>query len=177
MELYLIRHAPAVKLGVGGVAADEDRPLSEGGEARARRLARTFRQQEIRLDALVCTPYARAQRTAELMMEEWPGVAPELVVAKALIPECKPRKLARYLRELNKERVGIVGHQPDLGIWTAWLIGNKNTEIDFSKGGVAYINWEDKLKKGMGTLIWLITPKWYVRETEKETAPDPAVMV
>ena len=161
MDVYLIRHTHAPKLDECDVAEDEDRPLSQEGESQARQLAKTLQQHGVQLDAVVTTPLLRALRTAEILLEEWKGPAPELIVEKGLSPECKPRKLGRILKELNRERVAIVGHQPDLGLWAAWLIGSKKAEIDFAKGGTACIQWEDKLKKGTGALIWLITPTGY----------------
>ena len=104
----------------------------------------------------------RARRTAEILLENWHGTpAPELVVEERLTPECKPRKLLRVLRDVPKERVAVVGHQPDIGIWAAWLIGSKKAYINFAKAGVAHIVWERDLKKGGGSLDWLITPQWF----------------
>jgi phosphohistidine phosphatase len=161
MEVYLIRHVHALKLEEAGVADDEDRPLSEEGEAVARQLARGLQSRGVQLEAILTTPLARALRTAEILVEEWSGQPPEVIVEKGLAPECKPRKLGRILRDVHKDRVAVVGHQPDLGLWAAWLIGSKKAEIDFAKGGVACIDWDDKLKKGTGALVWLVTPDWF----------------
>jgi phosphohistidine phosphatase SixA len=60
-----------------------------------------------------------------------------------------------------------VGHQPDLGEWTAWLIGSKKAHIDLAKAGVAFLACPDGTRKGGGSLVWLVTPDWYVIERKK----------
>ena len=55
--------------------------------------------------------------------------------------------------------VWLVGHQPDLGEWCAWLIGSRKVQIDLSKGGVAYVKCEDA-PGNAGTLVWIVTHEW-----------------
>lgn len=162
MDLYLIRHAKAAELGENGIDNDEYRPLTQEGEDQARQLGETLRLRGVALDCVLTTPLVRAQRTAEIMLDNWGSdTKPELIVEDRIAPECKPRKLARVLRDLGRDRVAVVGHQPDLSVWAAWLIGSKKAYVDFAKGGAANILWERELKKGSGGLIWLITPTWY----------------
>lgn len=169
MDVYLIRHTKALDLGECDCERDEDRPLSEKGEEQARMLAHTLQRRGVELDLILSTPLLRARQTAEVIIDEWSAsTPPELKVSERITPECKPRKLAKTLRGLLPDRVGVVGHQPDLGNWAAWLIGCKNAYLDFAKGGVAHISWERELSKGSGALLWLITPTWY------ESAEEPA---
>jgi phosphohistidine phosphatase len=164
MDIYLIRHGKAVALGEQGIDNDDERPLTDEGVIQARQLADTLRHRGIELDVVLTTPLLRARRTAEILLENWHGdPAPELIVENRLAPECKPRKLIRVLRDIQKERVAVVGHQPDLGTWASWLIGSKKAYINFAKAGAAHIVWERDLKKGGGALIWLITPAWFDR--------------
>jgi phosphohistidine phosphatase len=160
VDLYLIRHADAAPLGEGGVSRDEDRPLTEKGRGQARRLPSGFRARGIQLGMVLTSPLLRARQTAEEMLREWPHPIPELKVCTALSPGVKPRKLSRFIREVGSDRVALVGHQPDLGIYAAWLIGSKKAQIDLAKAGVAYITCEQGLYKGDGTLAWLVTPEW-----------------
>jgi phosphohistidine phosphatase len=162
MDIYLIRHAKAAVLGEQGIDTDAERPLTASGETQARQLAETLQLRGVEFDCIVTTPLVRARRTAEILLQNWKGESvPELIVEEGISPECKPRKLGRVLRELQKERVAVVGHQPDLSNWAAWLIGSKKAYVDFAKGGAAYIAWEHQLKKGGGALVWLITPAWF----------------
>jgi phosphohistidine phosphatase SixA len=64
------------------------------------------------------------------------------------------------LRNLPAEAIAVVGHLPDLGFHTGWLIGSKKAQIDYAKGGVARVHFPSKPEKGSGVLVWLVTPEW-----------------
>src|SRR5689334_17225849 len=115
MELYLIRHADAAPLGEDGVTQDVARPLTTKGEDQARTLASGLRARDVHLDMLLASPLLRARQTAERMLQEWSNPTPELRICEELAPDGKRRKLSRFLREIGVDRVGLVGHQPDLG--------------------------------------------------------------
>jgi phosphohistidine phosphatase len=161
VELYLIRHADAAPLGEGGIVDDEARPLTPKGEEQGRQLGSGFRAKGLHLDLVLTSPLLRARQTAEQMLHEWPHPAPELKVCEELAPGGKRRKLSCFLSGVGSERLGLVGHQPDLGQYAAWLIGSKKAQLDLAKAGVAYISCEQRPGKGDGTLIWLVTPDWW----------------
>lgn len=161
MELYLIRHTEAVPLGEQGITNDDDRPLTERGEQTARDVGRGLRQRGIAFDKLVTSPLLRARQTAEGILRDWPG-APELTVCEDLVPDGSSKRVGRFLRDLAGERIGLVGHMPQLGIMTAWLIGSKKAQVDLAKGGVACVSCSAP-KKGSGTLLWLVPPDWLTR--------------
>lgn len=171
MDIYLVRHGHALSLEEQGIDNDEDRTLSLRGEEQARQVGLALQRLRVEPDVVVTTPLLRARRTAELLLQDWPAPIPEILVADALTPECKPRKLAKFLKELGRERVVVVGHQPDLSEWSAWLIGSKKAYIDFAKGGLAYIDWDSEVSKGTGALVWLVTPDWYASLERSGTAP------
>jgi phosphohistidine phosphatase len=95
----------------------------------------------------------------ELLLQAWP-TAPEQHVCDAFTPDGKPKKAAAFLSELGGERVAVVGHMPQLGEFTAWLIGSKKAQVNLDKAGVALVQCGDEIDKGAGTLIWLVTPEW-----------------
>ena len=72
----------------------------------------------------------------------------------------KRRKLARRLGELGTESVGVVGHQPDLSRFAAWLMGDRKIGMELAKAGVAFLRCEEKPGKGTAALVWLVTPDW-----------------
>jgi phosphohistidine phosphatase len=160
MDLYIIRHAEAQPLGERTISADADRPLTEAGKAQARLLAQTLQRLGVKLDVLLTSPLLRARQTAEEMLSSWKAPVPELQVTDELAPGGKRKGLSRFLRELEKEAVGLVGHQPDLGLYAAWLIGSKKIGIDLDKTGTACIQCPKGPRKRRGTLIWLVTPAW-----------------
>src|SRR5205823_12622063 len=118
------------------------RPLTETGKNQTKSLAAGFKRRKIRPDIVVTSPFLRARETAEAILKEWGDGAPELRLCEELIPGGKRRRLARYLRDLGVEKVGLVGHQPDLGEFAAWLLGSKKAQIDIAKAGVACIACE-----------------------------------
>jgi len=160
VDVYLIRHADAAPLGEWGVTRDEDRPLTKKGEEQARALASGFRAKGIHLGMVLTSPLLRARQTAERMLQEWPNPAPDLRVCEELAPGRRRRKLSRFLRELGSDQVALVGHQPDLGTYAAWLIGSKKAQLDLAKGGVALVLCEQGPGKGDGKLALLVTPEW-----------------
>ena len=161
MNLYLIRHADALALGERGITEDAARPLSSKGESQSRQVGKTLLKHGIKLDKLVTSPLVRARQTTDLLLEGWNGQLPEILVCDELVPDAKPRKLAKYLRKLDSRDVGLVGHLPHMAIWAAWLLGNKKVQIDMAKAGIACIACENGPGKGQGALQWLVTPSWY----------------
>ena len=162
MELYLIRHAEALALGERGITNDEERPLSDSGESVAEAAARALQAKGIVLDRLFTSPLLRARQTAEIFLRVWSR--PELVLetCDALAPGGKPRKLSKILLRSSGEKIGLVGHQPHLGDYAAWLIGAKKAQIDIAKAGVAVLECGELPAKGLGSLRWLVTPEWLV---------------
>jgi phosphohistidine phosphatase len=161
MELYVIRHADALPVGQDGVGSDEERPLSEAGRAVCRPLAEALQRQHAHLAKVVTSPLLRAKQTAEGLLEHWPAPAPELVVCNALRPGGKRRKLTRFLRSFDAEALAVVGHNPDLSTYLAWLLGAKDAQIELAKAGVARVDLEGGPGKGGGVLNWMVTPEWY----------------
>jgi phosphohistidine phosphatase len=157
--LYLIRHGEAKPLGESGVSEDEERPLTEAGQEQSRKVAAGLQKAGVRLSVLLTSPLLRARQTAEAVAGQWNAPAPEVQTCEELSPGKKPKKLSRYLRGLGADSVALVGHMPDLGDYAAWLIGSKSAQIDLAKGGVAFVVC-DSVRKGAGTLEWLLTPEW-----------------
>jgi phosphohistidine phosphatase len=160
VDLYLIRHADAVPLGERDIHDDAERPLTPEGEDQARHLASGLQRKGVRLTKVFTSPLLRARQTAQEMLKDWSNPAPELIVCDELTPGTKARKLAKALKDHSEESIALVGHQPDLGDWAAWLIGSRKAQIDFAKAGVAYITAPECPEKGAGTLVWLVTHDW-----------------
>jgi phosphohistidine phosphatase len=161
VDIYLIRHAHAASLMEAGVVEDVNRPLTETGRNQAKELAAGFQRRKVQPTIVVSSPLLRARETAEGMLKNWGDGAPELRICEELAPGGKRRRLARYLKDLRTEKVALVGHQPDLGEFAAWLIGSKKAQIDIAKAGVACIHCELEAGKAEGVLEWLVTPEWF----------------
>jgi phosphohistidine phosphatase len=161
VEIYLIRHADALALGERGVTSDEERPLSEKGEADAESAAKAMQKRDIKLDRLFSSPLTRARQTAEILVRVW--ARPELILENCedLEPGKKPRKLSKFLMKMGSEKIGLVGHMPHLGEFGGWLLGSKEIQVNIAKSGVCLITCGDLPSKGLGELQWLVTPDWY----------------
>jgi phosphohistidine phosphatase len=161
MDLYLIRHADALPLGEGGIVEDAERPLSDVGKGQAKALAAALNKRGVHLTRLLSSPALRAKQTAEFMLAVWSGAPVPLEVCDNLAIGFKSRKLARTLEDYTDSALALIGHQPDLAEFAAWLVGSRKARLDLAKGGVACVNCANGVAKGGGTLEWLVTPAWY----------------
>lgn len=170
MHLYLIRHAEAEDLGMGGIARDFDRPLTAQGRADSRALAEAFVGRNIVIDAVVASPLVRAHQTA---VEFLSILAPSLRVVtcdELAIDKLKPGKLSEFLADLpasgdrvptrEDKSIAAVGHMPDLGAYCEWLMGAAAGTVRLAKASAAYLHFKGDPERATGALEWLVTPEW-----------------
>jgi phosphohistidine phosphatase len=157
-SIYLVRHAIAEERG-DKWPDDTKRPLTSKGMARMREIAAGLRELGVKIDLVLTSPLVRAKQTAELLVHGLKP-APSLTVISALSPGVSPARLAEAIESLRKSRkeIAMVGHEPDLGQFAAWLIGAKAPLI-FKKGGVCRIDLPAAAAAGAGHLVWFATPK------------------
>jgi phosphohistidine phosphatase len=160
MDLYIIRHAEAVPHGTPGIEDDGLRPLTDAGREHSRQLGELFRRLDIRLDVVVTSPLVRARETTDGFVTHFGEPRPEIEVHDELGGDFRRKRLARFLAMLGKPSVAVVGHQPTLGGFLAWLIGSKRAQVQLEKAGFAWVTCESP-GKGGGILQWLITPDWF----------------
>lgn len=160
MDLYLIRHAEAAPLNAAGVQSDESRPLTDAGREQTRKLSAVFRNRGLKFDAIVTSPLLRARQTTDDFVAGLGDPAPPVLVFDEIGFEVRPRKICKYLRELPaKDVVAIVGHQPGLSRFAAWLAGSKKAQLDLAKAGFAHLTC-DEPDKGAAVLEALVPPEW-----------------
>jgi phosphohistidine phosphatase len=160
MEIYLIRHADAIPQGAQGTQNDEERTLSEAGWKQAANLGKAFKKLGIKIDTIVTSPLARAQQTALQIRTTLDMTEAQVETRDELAPGGRPKKVARCVNGRPGNSIAIVGHQPDLGLYASWLLGEKGVQVLFAKGGAALIHTEGAFAKATGELVWLITPDW-----------------
>jgi len=145
MQLLLLRHGIAED----GVP-DAARPLSPAGMRRTTAVLQKLLALDLHCDPLFSSPLLRARQTAELAVAA--GLAPALQLAPALAPG---GDAAGWLQGLNSssgsssttsassgERLGLVGHEPDLSGLAAWLIGATAGSLQLKKAGVIVLAWQ-----------------------------------
>ena len=174
MDLYLVRHAEAFPLGHDGIQDDRDRPLTELGKEQANKIAEAFTIQGITIPIILTSPLTRAEETAAILAMKWKLPPESFVFCESLSPAGKRRHIAATINHHSPNAVALVGHEPDLGLLAAWLIGSKQARIAFAKGGVALIRVkEGEVKKGCGKLIWMLTPEWLTSSSNNQATIDP----
>ena len=156
--LYIVRHAVAAERGEKW-PDDNDRPVTHQGAAKMREVVHGLAALDVEPDLVISSPLVRAVETAEIVVK---GVksTPKIVTSPAFAPGGSPSAMAAALASLGKGRsMAVVGHEPGLGEFAAWLIGARHP-VPFKKGGVASIELSEwpPVARG-GTLIWLATPK------------------
>ena len=154
-SLYLVRHAIAAERG-DKYPDDTKRPLTNRGISRMREVVKGFRTLGPEIDLVLTSPLVRARQTADILVAGL-SPAPELAVEDTLAPDHRPEMVTDALGgHASREAVALVGHEPDLGILAAWLIGAREPLV-FKKGAIARIDVGGKPGRD-GQLIWLATP-------------------
>ncbi len=159
MNLYLVRHADARPAGEQGIAVDEERPLSEDGLRQARALGQALKRLGFSLSHILTSPLRRAVETAEELARVLQLSPSAVESCDQLGPGQSSKKLAKQLLKMEADNLLLVGHEPDLGQHTAWLMGSKKARVEFAKGAVACVECDAAPQKGAGALRWLLTPK------------------
>ena len=156
MRVLFVRHPKAVPHGTPGVAED-DRPLTEEGEAAFRQAAAGIVLLVDRPEALFASPLPRAWRTAEILAEAWgkvrPREAPPLAGGSFV-------DVAELLEGFDADAtVVLVGHEPHLsGVLARFLAAEGGEHLPFRKGGAGLVELRGAPSQG-GSLVWFMPPK------------------
>jgi phosphohistidine phosphatase len=157
LELYLIRHGLAAERGPAW-PDDSKRPLTSRGIAVMRREGRGLKALGVGFDVIISSPLVRARQTAEAVAEAFTP-KPPIVLSDALAPAGAHAAVLQDLaRHARKERIALVGHEPNLGELAARLLGLRNA-VPFKKGAVCRLDFAVLPPKGRGELRWFATPK------------------
>jgi phosphohistidine phosphatase len=163
MNLYIVRHATAVQRGTPGYEDDSQRPLTDAGRKRMKRIVNGLSEFGIELDAIVSSPYVRARDTAMILAKEF-DMKDKVSLSDSLIPPGNFETLISEIREkYDVENLALVGHEPMLSSLISWLTtGNTAMKVVLRKGGVAFLSTENLYVDGRAALQWLLTPSLMV---------------
>lgn len=160
LKLLLIRHAPALprEEAVATGLLDPERPLTPKGRKRMARSAAAIHRLVPSLAAIATSPLLRSVESAAILAAEF-GCAPP-IETEALAPGTSPENLVRWLREWQElKSIALIGHEPDLGIWTGWAVtGQEQQLFTYKKAGAALLLFNGEAAPGQGRLQWLLTP-------------------
>jgi phosphohistidine phosphatase len=157
LELYLIRHGIADERGPK-YPDDSKRPLTDEGRSALKRTAKGLNDLKVTVDVIVTSPLVRTKQTAEILAESLRG-NPPVVESDALAPDGTPAAVFQEIgKHARQERVALVGHEPNIGELAAQLVGAR-VPIEFKKGAICRIDFEELPPKGAGYLRWFIPPR------------------
>lgn len=144
MLLLLLRHGIAEDAGPSTGYRDEPRELTPDGVARMRRAARGMAAMGLAPDLILTSPLVRCMQTAELVQEalggaldDDPRLAPGMELAGLV---------GAILDRGSPARVLACGHQPNMSLVTAELIGGGL--VDFGKGTLAALEVDSLRQRG-----------------------------
>jgi phosphohistidine phosphatase len=158
MTILVIRHAIAESLEDAAPSAETDarRRLTRQGRRRMRRAAKGIRRLAPNLTVLATSPLVRAVETGEILAPQY-----DKLVAVQIAPLSPRKPVAALLHWLQQQpsdaTVGLVGHEPHLGIFVSWMItGLKEPFVAFKKGGACLLQIDGEVRAGRAKLVWLL---------------------
>ncbi|MCX5969485.1 MAG: histidine phosphatase family protein [Cyanobacteria bacterium] len=172
-ELLLLRH------GIAEERSPERPELTRALTAKGRQRTREVLERSLALglaaDRMLSSPFTRARQTAEIARAV--GLAPALELSESLEPGHDPLPLLVHalaglapvslgpVQPGNGEqrparlRVLLVGHEPDLGLLAARLLGAHPGAIELRKAGLALLELPAGPTPGSARLRLLLSPR------------------
>jgi len=153
MTLYIVRHGSAEESNPKG---DKFRRLLPRGVETVENMAE-FLKEIPRPSLLLSSPFERARETAELFKKVL-NFPEDIVLADFLFPESEPEEAIEELQKLGNQDIMLFGHNPMLSDLVACLVGDGKLNISLKKSAVACIQFKGSVRKGQGSLVWIVTP-------------------
>lgn len=140
MNLFVVRHAIAVNRGTPGYEDDSQRPLTDEGRKKMKRIAKGIHKLDLEFDTLLSSPYVRARDTARILANEY-KIKDKVSYSDNLIPPGNFNSLMEEIREkYNVNNLALVGHEPMLSNLISWLTtGDSDMNITLKKGGICHL--------------------------------------
>jgi phosphohistidine phosphatase len=151
MLIYLMRHADAEPKRPGG--KDEERRLTEKGIEVTDRVSRGLKRMGVMPDLILSSPFVRAFETADIVRRTL-GISRGVVKVHELVPDSDFDTLMKILSNLDVGSVMLVGHEPMLGEFTAWMICSARA-VEYKKNSIACVEISN-FSRCAGSLRWMI---------------------
>ena len=154
MKILFVRHASAAD--PWDFRGDDlQRPLTEEGEVKARKIFKTLAKFYDPPELIVSSEAVRAWQTADLLAEVFPKAARARTAL--LNPGADHTTLVRWLRDLDREveRVVLVGHEPDISRMVGGAVAQGPLNIEVKKAACIEV---DCNRIGRGELTLLLPP-------------------
>jgi len=152
MKLWLLRHGEAEPR----ARTDAERNLNDVGRLEVRDSAAHLQGRN--LQAILVSPYNRAQQTAEIVRQAL-GFSGALETVPWLTPESDPGDALLYLGRRSEAEILLVTHQPLVGALGDLLInGRRDTPLPMATASLAELDGE-YLAAGLMQLVALRHPR------------------
>lgn len=156
-QIYLVRHAIAAERGREW-RDDTTRPLTQQGVDRFKAATKGAIRYGMTVDQIFSSPLVRAQQTADLLAR-YAHVTSHVTQLASLAPGQRPAAVMEELAKVARPgAVALVGHEPDMGLLAAYLLG-ASRPLPFKKGGMCRIDMDRLASPPLGTLAWFMEPR------------------
>ncbi len=159
MRLYFLRHGEAEYTS----SSDSSRELTGDGLAQARHAARALQTLEVKLTAILTSPFVRAQQTARAIAETLPHLSVQLT--DRLKPNADPSNLFEELNHLSRDSsILLTAHEPFISTCVGELISTTQVpSISVKKASLVAVETGAPVQRGSGVLLWLMTNEQLAR--------------
>ena len=166
MMLYVMRHAEAV--GESQALADEWRYLTEKGRFAAHKVSSAISKSGPKPRLIITSPLTRAVQTAEIAALK--ACRKNVVVSSSLLlPGADTDSLISHLKSCRAAgRVMLVGHEPQMGLLVASLLGRVDQPIALKKGACVALKYNpDQDDKPAGFICYLVPGRKRITSLKK----------
>jgi phosphohistidine phosphatase len=157
MNIYLIRHADAEKSSPS--KKDYERKLTPEGISSIKAAVEGWKNLISSFDYIVSSPLKRAVQTAEIVAKAFHYK--EEIATDKRITGGNTEDLIEIANSLDGKEIAFVGHEPDFSKHVSTLISSSGSYVNFKKGMIAKISFENKARLAKGTLEFLIPARAY----------------
>lgn len=171
MIIYVMRHAEAVE--ENNTLPDEWRYLTEKGRLTAKKMSGAIARYGSKPRLTITSPLTRAVQTAEIAAEK--ACRKNVVIASALLlPGADINELVGYIKSCrDSKRIMVVGHEPQLGLLVAALLGCSDSSVTLKKGACVTLKYNANAKAA--SFLWyLSSDKRRVTSFKKAFPQQPA---
>jgi phosphohistidine phosphatase len=161
MNLYIIRHAIAVDAAASEYEDDLQRPLTNKGREKMKKIAQGLWELEVQLDLILTSPAMRTMDTARILANRLDVKKDKVIATSHLEPTGYADELVREINEKYSEveNLALVGHEPYLsGLISMFLSGESTISLTLKKGGVCHLAMDTLQYGKCADLKWLLAP-------------------
>jgi phosphohistidine phosphatase len=157
MQLYVVRHGIAEEATPD--RADTERPLTDQGRRRLRRVIRGLRALDVRIDRIVTSSKLRARQTADAL----DALCDAEPTSTELLSRSPTPELVALLADAGAagaRRIAVVGHEPWLGELVALLAFGETrfaAALELKKASVTWLDGD--AAPGAMTIRAILPPK------------------